>query len=378
MAKKRGREQKPEWVPPAGGREFATRVRPGMEPPAGVKNLREEKRGPRRRPLSVAEHVRGVLQGDRSLLARTITLVESNAPAHFRKAQTVLKRLLPHTGRSFRVGVTGVPGAGKSTYIEALGCHLLESGFKVAVLTVDPSSSVTRGSILGDKTRMDKLSRQPDCFIRPSPAAGTLGGVTRKSRETIRVCEAAGFDIILIETVGVGQSEITVRSMVDFFLLLLIPGAGDELQGIKRGVVEIADAVLINKADGDNRARARRAQDEYAAALKTMAPATPGWETRVHLCSALTGAGVAETWTMMRRFWEWVDGSGHLEERRRRQNLEWTFAMVEEYLTGRFYAHPGVDKRVPEIRRGISQGKMLPTEAAEMLLEVFFAGDAES
>ena len=258
------KHHKPDWVPENAGKEFTTSVMAGVDGghdgiPGQSSVAVPLKNKPRRRQLTIDEYVAGVLAGDRNVLGQAITLVESNAQAHFDMGQEVLRQLLSHTGNSIRVGITGVPGGGKSTFIEALGLHLCAQGHKVAVLAVDPSSTVTRGSILGDKTRMELLSRDLRAFIRPSPSGGTLGGVARKSRETILVCEAAGFDVILVETVGVGQSETTVRSMVDFFLLLMIAGAGDELQGIKKGIMELADALLVNKADGDNKnSRQRR------------------------------------------------------------------------------------------------------------------------
>jgi LAO/AO transport system kinase len=332
---------------------------------------------PRRRRLDVAAHVEGVLAGDRSVLARTITLVESSAAAHAEKAETVLKELMPHTGGSVRVGITGSPGVGKSTFIEAFGMMLCDEGHRVAVLAVDPSSSVTRGSILGDKTRMERLSRDERAFIRPSPAAGTLGGVTRKSRETILLCEAAGFDVILVETVGVGQSEIAVRSMVDFFLLLLLPGAGDELQGIKKGVIELADALVVNKADGENRGPANRARAEYQQALRYLAPATEGWETRAHTCSALTGEGIPELWEMIRTFEDATRTSGAFQRRRRDQALQWVHAMVEERLLGRFFAHPAVRAVREEVEGAVRDGTLPATAAARALLDAFDGGVEE-
>lgn len=236
------------------------------------------------------------------ILAKAITLIESNAPKDFDKAQRVLQALLPRTGHSLRIGITGVPGAGKSTFIEAFGQLLCQQGYKVAVLAVDPTSSITGGSILGDKTRMQKLSREPNCFIRPSPSGGTLGGVARKSRETMMLCEAAGCDVILVETVGVGQSETTVRSMVDFFMLVVLTGAGDDLQGIKKGIMELADAIVVNKADGDNLERAKVTQGEYERMVEFIRPATEGWKTHAYRCSALQKTGLLELWAVMREF----------------------------------------------------------------------------
>lgn len=367
-------KQRPDWVPSEGGDAFASSVMRGVE--GGHDGLRRppEPRsarpasGVRRRQLSIDDYVQGVLSGDRMILARAITLVESNAESHLDTAQEVLKHLLPHTGKSVRIGITGVPGVGKSTFIEALGVYLCRQGHKVAVLAVDPSSSVTRGSILGDKTRMERLAREPNAFIRPSPTGGTLGGVTRKSRETILVCEASGFDVILVETVGVGQSEITVRSMVDFFLLLMLAGAGDELQGIKKGVIEIADALLINKADGDNKIRAQTARAEYNRALHYLSPATEGWQTRAYTCSAVTGEGIDKIWSVIQDFCQKTRESGVFERRRHAQLLDWVYSMVEEYLRSSFFSHPVVMQMRPQIERAVIAGEMPATVAAQVLL----------
>ena len=268
--------QKPEWTPDNAGTEFTSHVMKGIiGGHDGIEKLTPNPSAPRRN-VDIEAYAEGVVSGNRAILARAITLVESNAPHHFEAAQALLQMLLPHTGNSIRIGITGVPGAGKSTFIDTFGSYLTAQGYKVAVLAIDPSSSVTRGSILGDKTRMGNLSRDENAFIRPSPTGGMLGGVARKTRESILVCEAAGYNVILVETVGTGQSEITVRSMVDFFLLILITGAGDELQGIKKGVIEIADALLINKADGDNKIPAQAARAEYNRVLRFLTSATKG------------------------------------------------------------------------------------------------------
>jgi len=320
------------------------------------------------------DHVEGVLAGDRTILARTITLVESNSRAHMDMAQEVLKRILPHTGNSIRIGVTGVPGVGKSTFIEALGGDLLEKGKKVAVLAIDPSSTRTGGSILGDKTRMEDLARDPRCFIRPSPTGGTLGGVARKTRETMLVCEAAGFDVVIIETVGVGQSEISVRSMVDFFLLLMIAGAGDELQGIKRGVVEMADALVINKADGDNKRRAQLARSEYERAIHYLMPATEGWRTRAYTCSSLAHEGVEEIWEVVQSFMENIGSSGVFERRRSMQSLGWMHAMLEEHVVDKFINDPNISAALAEVELKVSSGVLPATSAVAELIALYEAG----
>ncbi len=322
----------------------------------------------RRRELSVDELVAGVTSGDRTTLARAITLIESDAPRHHASARELTNHLLPHSGRAVRIGITGVPGAGKSTFIEAFGLHLCEAGHKVAVLAVDPSSTLSGGSVLGDKTRMEQLSRHPACFIRPSPSGGTLGGVARKSRETMLACEAAGFDVILVETVGVGQSETTVRSMVDFFLLVAITGAGDELQGVKRGIMELADAILINKADGDNKPRAESTRQQYEMALHYLQPATGGWQTHALTCSALTGEGIPAVWTMIREFRDATTASGVLETRRRQQTREWMNAMLEEALRQRFLADPRVAEKRLRLEEEVLAGRLAAADAVQALL----------
>ncbi|MBO9324490.1 MAG: methylmalonyl Co-A mutase-associated GTPase MeaB [Roseiflexus sp.] len=326
---------------------------------------------PRRRLLTVEEYVAGVRSGDRSILARAITLIESNAPAHISLAQEVLRELLPYTGGSLRVGITGVPGVGKSTFIEALGTMLCDRGHRVAVLAVDPSSSISRGSILGDKTRMERLAHHPNAYIRPSPTGGSLGGVARKSRETLLICEAAGFDIVLVETVGVGQSEIAVRGMVDFFLLLMLAGAGDELQGIKKGIIELADALLITKADGDNRTRALAAQAEYSRALRYLTPATEGWRPRAYICSAQTGEGIAEIWREIERFRDETTASGVFAARRREQARDWVYTLIEDHLRTRFFGHPVVQERLPAIEKAVVEGTLPVTTAVQDLIRAF-------
>lgn len=331
----------------------------------------EQMRPKRRKTLTEDEIVDGVATGDRVILSRAITLIESNNPKHFAKAQRVLQRLLPRTGKALRIGITGVPGAGKSTLIEAFGNMLCDEGHRVAILAVDPTSSVTRGSILGDKTRMGTLSRRMEAFIRPSPAGGTLGGVARKSRETMLMCEAAGYDVILIETVGVGQSETTVRSMVDFFMLVVLTGAGDDLQGIKKGIMELADAIVINKADGDNLVKAKVTRGEYERMIEFIRPATEGWETHAYLASAIKKTGLHELWQVIQIFKRLTTESGVFKKRRDSQLLDWMNAMVDEHLHNLFFGDAVVSGRMPEIKDAVLKGIISPTQAVAELVKIF-------
>jgi LAO/AO transport system kinase len=313
-------------------------------------------------------YVSGILKRDGLTLARTITLIESTLPAHQELARTIVDRLLPHTGRSIRVGITGVPGSGKSTYIERFGTMLTGLGHRVAVLAIDPSSTRSGGSILGDKTRMEKLAVDPNAFIRPSPSGGTLGGVGRRTRETMLVCEAAGYDVVIVETVGVGQSETTVASMVDFFLVLMIPGAGDELQGIKKGVLEVADAIVINKADGDNVVRAESARKEYQSALNMLMPGSPNWRPPVLTCSAVEGKGIDAIWDMILDHRDKLTASGDLAEKRKAQDLDWVDFLLEDGLRQWFYASPQVTETLPKLKKDVEEKKTSPTAAADSLL----------
>lgn len=355
---------RPEWVPEGGGPGFATSVLQGVRTMGAVtaSNVR-----PRRRTLSLDEYAAGVIARDPTVLGRAISLIESNAAPHQALAQQLLARLLPHTGRAQRIGITGIPGAGKSTFIEAFGCFLVDAGKRVAVLAIDPSSSLTGGSILGDKVRMERLCQRPNAFIRPSPSGGSLGGVARKTREVILVCEAAGYDVVIVETVGVGQNEVAVRSMVDFFLVLMIAGAGDEMQGIKKGIIELADAVVINKADGENRPRAVATQAEMRRVLHYLQRATEGWDTPALTASSLTGEGVPEVWRMTEDYFRTVRATGGLAGRRRAQAVEWMHALIAESLRTRFYASPEVKGRLDAVERAVAEGRM-PALAAAMEL----------
>ena len=368
---------RPSWVPKEDNPEFACSVMRGID--STVNSVTENKYYPKealrkvplRKKLTVDEYVKGVESGDRMILAKAITLIESNAPRDFDKAQRVLQALLPRTGKALRIGITGVPGAGKSTFIEAFGTILCQQGFKVAVLAVDPTSSITGGSILGDKTRMQTLSREPNCFIRPSPSGGTLGGVARKSRETMLLCEAAGCDVILVETVGVGQSETTVRDMVDFFMLVVLTGAGDELQGIKKGIMELADAIVVNKADGDNLTKAQVTCGEYERMVEFVRPATEGWKTHAYCCSALKKTGLLELWAVMRKFEKVTKKSGAFQNRRQRQVLSWVHSMINEHLHNLFFEDPLIKSRMPDVRAAVLAGVISPSQAVSELIKLF-------
>jgi LAO/AO transport system kinase len=318
--------------------------------------------------LDPQTYIAGVLAGDRRMLSKTITLIESALSAHQAAARAILAALLPKTGNAVRLGITGVPGVGKSTFIESFGMMLVRQGHRVAVLAVDPSSARSGGSVMADKTRMERLSTQPHSFIRPSPSSGTLGGVARKTRETMLACEAAGYDVIIVETVGVGQSEITVASMVDFFLVLMLAGAGDDLQGMKRGILELADALAINKADGENVARARKAAKIYEMALHLLQPPSPGWTPPVLTCSAVELTGIEAIWNAVLQHREKLSGSGELTAKRKGQAVAWMWSLIDEGLTERFSRHPDVKKQLPRITREVERGNLAPTTAAEKLL----------
>ena len=313
----------------------------------------------------IAALARRVRDGDRATLARAITLIESRRADHQKRARALVQELLPATGHAIRVGITGAPGVGKSLTIDTLGSHLTGKGHNVAVLAVDPSSARTGGSILGDKTRMARLSTDPNAFVRPSPASGTLGGVAAKTRETMLICEAAGFDVVLVETVGIGQSETTGADMTDFFLALMLPGAGDELQGIKKGLVELADMIAVNKADGDNVKRAKAAAAEYRAALHILNPRSPNWTPPVVTYSALTGDGIAELWAQVLNHRERLTHSGEHAARRREQQVKWMWAMLEERVFARLKADTSLRAKLPQLEAAVGEGRLSPTLAVE-------------
>ncbi|KYG91757.1 methylmalonyl Co-A mutase-associated GTPase MeaB [Metasolibacillus sp. FSL H7-0170] len=316
--------------------------------------------------VTLAEEVRA---GNRISLSKAITLIESSNATHKQQAQNLLQELLPYTGRSIRIGITGVPGAGKSSFIEAFGSMLCDMGKKVAVLAIDPSSSISGGSILGDKTRMEELVRKPNAYVRPSPSAGTLGGVHKKTRETMLVCEAAGYDIILIETVGVGQSETYVRGMVDFFLLLVLTGAGDELQGMKKGIMELADGIIVHKSDGDNIRPARKTMQEYKQILHFLQPATPGWMSTALTVSSHAKTGLQETWQMIEQFQEKVQASNYWSIRRHEQTRDWFHAMIMDHLHDSFYQNADNKMQVNMLEQAILQGKLTVTQGVNKLFE---------
>jgi LAO/AO transport system kinase len=326
-------------------------------------------------PLSAEAYRDAIRAGDRRAIARAITLIESTRPEHAELGQRILEELVPYTGGAIRVGITGPPGVGKSTFIEALGLHLVEQGHRLAVLAVDPSSPVTGGSILGDKTRMERLSVRPEAFIRPSPSGGSLGGVAHRTREVMLLCEAAGHDVVLIETVGIGQSEVAVSSMVDFFGVLLLPAGGDELQGIKKGVVELADALVVNKADGPTRAVAERTRQEYEAALGLIRAQSKSWRPRVLLASAESGEGVSDLWQVVLEHRKALEASGELDRRRRDQARAWMWSLVEEGLAQALRQHPGVTHEIPRLEGEVQSLETTPAAAARHLLRTFL-GDA--
>jgi len=346
--------------------QSALTEREGIEQPMQVNpNLVRRKR----RVLSLDDYVEGILKGDRVILSRAITMIESANPDHFEMAQAIIERCLPHSGNSLRVGITGVPGVGKSTFIESFGTMLTGMGHKLAVLAIDPSSERTKGSILGDKTRMEALSVDPNAFIRPSPSGSTLGGVARKTRESIVLCEAAGFDVILVETVGVGQSETVVKSMVDFFLLLMLAGAGDELQGIKRGIMEMADGLIINKADGDNKAKAVGAQAQYRTALKLFPKNESQWDVPVEVCSALEGFAIDKVWNMILQYEALTKANGYFEKNRTEQNVNIFYNWINFTLQNDFYNNETKAQEIERLLPLIREKRISPYMAASRVIK---------
>ncbi len=327
----------------------------------------------RKRLMTAGEYVEGILKGDVTVLSRAVTLVESQAAEHQQLAQEVIEKCLPYAGNSRRIGITGVPGAGKSTSIDVFGLHVLKRGGKLAVLAIDPSSERTKGSILGDKTRMEKLSQQSNAFIRPSPSAGSLGGVARKTRETIVLCEAAGYDNIFVETVGVGQSETAVHSMVDFFLLIQLAGTGDELQGIKRGIMEMADGIVINKADGDNVERAMLAKAQFQNALHLFPPTESGWIPEVLTYSGYYELGIDEVWGMIDRYFDFVKGNGYFGQKRIGQEKYWMYETIDEHLKSHFYNDPEIEAMLRKKQESVLASRQSSFVAAREVLDYYFA-----
>ncbi len=326
----------------------------------------------KKRQLSTEEYIEGILRGDITILSQAITLIESSNPDHYAQAQQIIEGCLPHAGRSIRIGITGVPGAGKSTWIEAVGNMVTRLHHRLAVLAIDPSSERSGGSILGDKTRMNSISTNPDIYIRPSPSAGSLGGVARKTRETVVLCEAAGYDVIFIETVGVGQSETAVHSMVDMFLMLQISGAGDELQGIKRGIMEMADMMVITKADGENIHKAELAKTQYQSALRLFPTPESGWKPQVFTCSSLAGTGLEEVWKGIEEYIEHIERNGYFRHNRNRQNKYWMYETINDALRNSFYHNPMIEERIDELEQRVLEDKISSFVAAKELLDLYF------
>jgi len=345
----------------------------GISPPEMISALVVDQIQQSRKKLpSTQELVDGILSSNITALSRAITLVESTNPNHLDQANEVINACLPHANKSVRIGITGVPGVGKSTFIEAFGKHLTNLGKKVAVLAVDPSSTISHGSILGDKTRMEELVKDANAYIRPSASGETLGGVARKTRETITLCEAAGFDVIIIETVGVGQSETAVHSMVDFFLLLKISGAGDELQGIKRGIMEMADAIVINKADGDNIKKAKLAKTEFNRALHLFPAKKSGWIPTTATCSSINGDGISEVWDTMLQYFELTKLNDYFSKKRKEQNQFWMMETIDAQLKMQFYNHHDIAKLLEDNKKAVQNGTISPFAAAQNLLDQYF------
>lgn len=351
----------------------ALKVKRGVDQPSQMnKEAAERFSHKRSEVLKASEYAKGILEGNRSMLSKAITLVESSLVGHQELAQEIITACLPHAGNSIRVGITGVPGVGKSTFIEALGKYLTSTGHKVAVLAIDPSSQRSKGSILGDKTRMEELANDPDAFIRPSASAGSLGGVAQKTRESIILCEAAGFDSIFVETVGVGQSETAVHSMVDFFLLLMLAGAGDELQGIKRGIMEMADAIVINKADGQNREKAELARREYRNALHLFPAPASGWEVPVETCSSTENEGIREIWEIIEKYRSSMSaGSNYFSLKRQEQMVQAMYDSINRQLSSDFYNNPKVKQLITETEKDILAGRLSAYQAAAKLLGIY-------
>ena len=346
-------------------------VNKGIEQPSIVNPYLKLRKKPRRREFSVGEYVEGIVKGDVTVLSQAVTLVESVKPEHQAIAQEVIEKCLPYSGNSMRIGISGVPGAGKSTSIDVFGLHVLEKGGKLAVLAIDPSSERSKGSILGDKTRMEKLSVHPKSFIRPSPSAGSLGGVARKTRETIILCEAAGFDKIFVETVGVGQSETAVHSMVDFFLLIQLAGTGDELQGIKRGIMEMADGIIINKADGDNIDKANLAAAQFRNALHLFPPSESGWFPKVLTYSGYYNIGIKEIWDMVGEYMEFTKKNGYFNYKRNEQAKYWMYESINDTLRDKFYHNPAVEGMLEQTEKQVLNNEISSFVAAKRMIDLF-------
>ncbi len=354
-------------------KKSALKVNAGVEKPEPVNPEIHRKTGQfKKKRITVQQYLEGIRSGDRTLLSRAITLIESTLPGDKEQAAELIRLALPFSGNALRVGITGVPGVGKSTFIESFGLQRIEKGDKVAVLAIDPSSLRSRGSILGDKTRMEKLSTHKNAFIRPSASAGTLGGVARKTREAMILCEAAGYDIIFVETVGVGQSETAVAQMVDFFLLLMLPGGGDELQGIKRGIMEMADLIVINKADGDNKTRAEQARREFENALHLFPPLPNGWQPQVLTASSLTGENLPQVWKKMEDYLHLTRQNGFFEKHRQQQDYRLFEETIRQEIRNRFFGHPEIKKRLETYKQKITSRQISPYEASRQLLDFYF------